>query len=104
VAIVAAAGPTFYQLHRDGTIWSYTGTPLIGWQLLDDNPRTVAIAAVIASLYQLHNDGSIWAYAGTPLAGWTMLDNNPRTISIFSPATVPSKPHSRYTELPTSPV
>ena len=34
-----------YQLQGDGTIWHYTGPPLTGWQILDNNPRTTAIVA-----------------------------------------------------------
>jgi hypothetical protein len=40
-AIVASAG--LYQLHGDGTIWIYTGTPYTGWLTLDNNPATTAI-------------------------------------------------------------
>lgn len=46
----AQDGVSLYQLHRDGKIWRYTGQPCSGascpgWQMLDNNPRTVAIAA-----------------------------------------------------------
>ena len=41
----AFAGDNLYQRHRDGKIWKYTGTPITGWQLLDQNPKTVAIVA-----------------------------------------------------------
>jgi peptidyl-Asp metalloendopeptidase len=46
-------------------IWRYMGTPCSanscpGWQLLDNNPKSVAIAADGGSLYQVHNDGMIW--------------------------------------------
>lgn len=36
-------GMGLYQLHGDGTIWVYTGPPLPGWQMLDNNPRTRAV-------------------------------------------------------------
>jgi hypothetical protein len=71
-----------YQMHGDGTIWTYTGTPISGWQLLDNNPRARAIAASGNSLYQLHGDGTIWLYTGTPISGWQLLDNNPRARAI----------------------
>ena len=94
-----------FQLHSNGQIWEYTGTPCSGdscpgWRMLDNNPRTVAIAAGLSrqpgggrprpirrELYQLHNDGAIWRYTGTPCSGascpgWRMLDNNPRTVAI----------------------
>jgi hypothetical protein len=76
-----------YQLRDDGSIWAYTGTPLTGWQMLDNNPRTDAIVSADSSLYQHHDDGSIWIYSGTPLTGWQMLDNNPRTTSISGDGT-----------------
>jgi hypothetical protein len=81
-----------YQMHNDGKIWRYTGTPCSGsscpgWQLLDNNPSTKAIAADGGALYQMHNDGKIWRYTGTPCSGsscpgWQLLDNNPSTKAI----------------------
>lgn len=53
-----------------------------GWQLLDTNPATVAIAADGADLYKMHQDGRIWKYTGTPITGWEELDNNPATRAI----------------------
>jgi len=71
-----------YEMHGDGTIWTYTGTPISGWQMLDNNPRARAIAASGDLLYQLHGDGTIWVYTGPPLSGWQMLDNNPKARAI----------------------
>ncbi len=81
-----------FQLHKNGEIWQYTGIPCSGnscpgWQKLDNNPATVAIAATVNALYQLHQDGSIWQYTGTPCSGnscsgWQKLDNNPATVAI----------------------
>ncbi|HEV2487950.1 MAG TPA: hypothetical protein VGT08_20690 [Terracidiphilus sp.] len=71
-----------YQMHGDGTIWHYTGPPLTGWQMLDNNPRARAIEASGNLLYQMHGDGTIWLYTGPPLTGWQMLDNNPRARAI----------------------
>lgn len=74
-----------YQLHGDGTIWVYTGPPLSGWQMLDNNPATTEIATnALGSLYQLHGDGTIWVYRGPPMTGWQMLDNNPGTRAIIA--------------------
>jgi hypothetical protein len=40
------AGPdALYQLHNDGSIWQYTGTPMTGWQELDNNATTTALAS-----------------------------------------------------------
>ena len=73
-------------------IWRYTGTPCsgsicAGWQRLDNNQKTIDIAAAANRLYQLHNDGMIWRYTGTPCSGdscggWERLDNNPKTRAI----------------------
>ena len=77
-------------------IWSYTGPACSGnncpgWQKLDDNPKTIAIAASgghhFQNLYQLHKDGWIWRYAGPPCQGescpgWQRLDDNSKTIAI----------------------
>lgn len=76
-----------YQMHGDGTIWLYQGTPMTGWQMLDNNPRARAIAASGSQLYQLHGDGTIWRYTGTPMTGWQLLDNNPRTRAIATSGT-----------------
>ena len=54
------------------------------WQLLDNNPATVAIASDGAQLYQLHRTGLIWRYTGTPLTGWQELDNNPASAQIVT--------------------
>lgn len=81
-----------YQLHNDGTIWRYTGaacgnSSCPGWQMLDDNTRTVAITGGGRQLFQLHKDGSIWRYTGTPCVGtscpgWEELDNNAQATAI----------------------
>lgn len=75
-------GTNRYQLRRDGSIWLYQGTPITGWQELDNNAQTSALATDgSGNLYQLHNDGSIWFYQGTPF-NWQQVDNNPQTSSI----------------------
>jgi hypothetical protein len=82
-------------------IWSYTGTPCSGtncpgWRKLDNNAKTVAIAATGTHheqiLYQLHNDGWIWRYTGAPCdldacPGWQRLDNNAKTVAIAAAGT-----------------
>lgn len=75
-----------------GAIWRHTGVPCSGnscpgWQILDNNGKSAAIAAGGSGLYQLHTDGAIWRYTGTPCSGsscpgWTRLDNNPATKAI----------------------
>jgi len=74
------------------SIWRSTGTPCNGdscpgWQELDNNIKTTAIASSGGSLYQLHEDGWIWKYTGTPCTldscpGWQRLDNNAKTVAI----------------------
>jgi hypothetical protein len=94
-----------YQMHGDGTIWTYTGTPITGWQQLDNNPRARAIAADGPHLYQLHGDGSIWLYTGPPITGWQQLDNNIRARAIAASGNQLYQLHSdgsiwRYTGTP----
>ena len=99
-AIISAAGTrlfqlhtdSVYQLHNDGWAWRYigpscSGDSCPGWQRLDNNKKTVAIAAAGKDLYQLHNDGWIWRYTGKPCIGdscpsWQRLDNNLKTKKI----------------------
>ena len=86
---ISAAGRQLFQLQNDGSIWRYTGTPCSGsscpgWEELDRNPRSKAIAAGDL-LYQLDDDGSIWRYTGTPCSGtscpgWQELDVNPGSV------------------------
>ena len=80
---IVASPSTLYQAHGDGTIWSYTGPPISGWQMLDNNPRARAIAADSNLWDQLHGvDGTTWLYTGPPLSGWQTLDTNPATTAI----------------------
>jgi|GEM_PF-1240392 len=102
-------------------IWRYTGTPCTGagcpgWQRLDNNPKTVAIAAAGThhdqALYQLHNDGWIWRYTGGPClgdscAGWQPLDRNSKTAAIAAAGSQLYQLHTdgwiwRYTGSPCS--
>jgi len=100
----------------DVTIWRYTGTPCSGascpgWQTLDDNTKTVKIAAS-TDLYQLHNDGRIWKSTGEPCAtyscpGWQMLDDNTKTVDIAVDGATLHQLHNdgmiwRYTGAPCS--
>jgi len=59
------------QLHNDGTIWLYTGTPMTGWQQIDGKMQTKSIAigsdANSTYLFKLLNNGSVWQYTGTPM-------------------------------------
>lgn len=79
---IAISTSALYQTHGDGSIWIYTGPPISGWQMLDNNPKERAIAAN-THLYQLHGDGTIWNYTGPPLSGWQTLDTNPATTAIL---------------------
>lgn len=77
-----------FQLHNDGKIWRYIGTPISGWELIDQNPATVQIVAASNALYQRHRDGKIWRYQGTPITGWELIDRNPETIRIVAAGTL----------------
>jgi hypothetical protein len=73
-----------FQLHNDGSLWQYSGTPG-NWVLLDNNPATTSMVARGGTLYQMHADGSIWKYTGPPMTGWVQInDNPPATSSIVS--------------------
>jgi tyrosinase len=54
------------------------------WEVLDNNPASVAIAAASNNLYQRHNNGFIWRYTGPPMTGWQLLDNNPASVAIVA--------------------
>ncbi len=77
---IVADGASLYQMHRDGGIWRYTGSPQ--WQLLDDNGDTMKIAASGGNVYQIHKTGKIWKYAGTPQ--WQLLDSNGDSVDIVA--------------------
>ncbi|KAL2011231.1 hypothetical protein VTN00DRAFT_3949 [Thermoascus crustaceus] len=51
-----------YQLYRrqEGKVWRYAGTPISGWEVVDESEATVDIIAGDWALYKRHNDGSIW--------------------------------------------
>ncbi|WP_280187110.1 MULTISPECIES: hypothetical protein [Nocardia] len=66
------------------TFEAWNVNPFPNWQLLDNNPATVALAADGANLYQLHTTGWIFKYTGTPMTGWQVLDKNPATKNIVA--------------------
>lgn len=82
---------TLLQVHDNGAIWRYTGTPCTaaacpGWELIDRNSRT----QTISGYYQRHVDGKIWVWDGRTRCtadacpGWTLIDTNPRTKDIVA--------------------
>lgn len=82
IAVDDAGG--VYKLQRGGPIWRYTGVPH-RWEAIDNNPRTVAIAAGSGTLYQRHRDGSVWRYTGQPCTpagcpGWQQIDAGTTTL------------------------
>ena len=92
------------------TLFSHLLTP--GWQELDDNAATVALAAgaqysfVSPTLYQLHSTGAVWRHTGTPMVGWELLDTNPATVELATDGVTLYQRHSgsgriwRYTGVP----
>jgi hypothetical protein len=80
-----------YQLHQDGLLWKYTGTPCgggscPGWKLIEDSGNIWYIHATRGKVYALKKDHSVWEYldtssgcgsAGCP--GWQRLDANTAT-------------------------
>jgi hypothetical protein len=77
---IVASGYNLYQIHKNGSVWKYTGTPF-KWQKIDGDPTTVEIVADGNNLYQRCTSGSIWKYNGTPFS-WQRLDNNAATKKI----------------------
>ncbi|KAF5642035.1 beta-glucosidase [Fusarium sp. NRRL 52700] len=73
---IVARNADLYELDNNGSIWQYTGVPITGWRQLDNNFRTMQVAAGAGGFYQLHNWGAIWLYTGTPFTGWKVLDTN----------------------------
>ena len=71
-------------MHADGKIFQFNGTPLSGWDLLDNNPATIAIAAAGEGLFQLHNSGDVFSFDGPPLTGWTELGQFPNVIALIA--------------------
>ena len=92
--------PPLVQLHSDGNIWQYTGTPCDatscpGWQHLDNNPAAVKIFGYPSgnggafAIFQLHSNGSIWRYTGQPCngsscPGWTHIADAPSAKIIMT--------------------
>jgi hypothetical protein len=84
---ITAAGQRLYQRHADGGVWAYTGTPLTGWDRIDDGHRAVQIVATDnptswpVALYRLDDDGRIWERLDL-VRDWQELDANPVTSAI----------------------
>jgi hypothetical protein len=78
-----AAAPGLYELHTTGSVWGYLGTPCNGqvcssWEMLNNDPLAIQIAAGAGTLYQLDSDGSVWQWNGTVCKGntcspWTQI-------------------------------
>jgi hypothetical protein len=80
--------PVLFQMHGNGSIFRRNGKPCKeaqcfgGWDAIDLNPATVAIAAGTKGLYQLHSDGTIFRWDGRTTCdgrgcvGWTLLDQS----------------------------
>jgi len=70
VSITAHGDDGLYQIHNNGGIHKYTGTPCDGsgchgWEMIDNNSRSVRITAGLGGrLYQLHDNGGIFEALG----------------------------------------
>jgi len=97
------ASQTFLYQIRDSTdygrgIWKYTGEPCNGdvckgWIRLDNNEKTINIAAGGTNLYQIRESDDygreIWQFTGEPCegntcAGWQKIDTNNKTANIVA--------------------
>ena len=107
-----AQGP-LYQLRQGGMILRFTGTPCRngscpGWEMLGNNPDTVAISSGGAQFYRLDNNGRIWRFTGQVCVGgvcpgWQLLDNNSNVKAITAAGDMIYKLHRngqiwRYTQ------
>lgn len=72
---IVVDGDNLYQIHDNGNIYQFTGTPMTGWRQLDNNPYSDRLVAANGELYQLHSTNAIWKYTGTPFTGWELIDN-----------------------------
>lgn len=84
---VAQDYSALYQLRRDGSILTYTGTPITGWLQIYPPSNVRSIVAGTdprgPSLYFLDGDGLVAQYTGTPgVSGWLGLGTDPATIAI----------------------
>lgn len=54
-------GTHMYQIHQDGSIWRFSGTPITGWEMLDNLLGTVmVVGSESGDVFELHSDGRIW--------------------------------------------
>ena len=77
----------------------------LGWQELEDNALTSAIAAGGGALYQLRANGELYKYTGAPMVGWQLIDNNRLTVAIAADGSELYQLHGngeiyRYTNTP----
>ena len=77
----------------------------LGWQELEDNALTSAIAAGGGALYQLRANGELYKYTGAPMLGWQLIDNNRLTVAIAADGSELYQLHGngeiyRYTNTP----
>ncbi|CEJ82349.1 hypothetical protein VHEMI02419 [[Torrubiella] hemipterigena] len=72
---IVVDGDNLYQIHNNGNIYQFTGTPMTGWRQLDNNPYSDRLVAANGDLYQLHSTNAIWKYTGTPFTGWELIGN-----------------------------
>src|SRR5690349_1249297 len=75
-----AAVPLF-ELRSTG-VWSYTGTPLTGWQQIEAPARVRQLASDgNTDLYQLNFDSSILHWTGTP-DQWEQIQGSSSAVQI----------------------
>ena len=58
---IIAKGDFLYQVHKDKSIWRFSGKPIEGWEYLDGFAETEDVVVNNeGDVYQRHVDGSIW--------------------------------------------
>jgi hypothetical protein len=89
-------GGSIFQLHSDGSIWRYTGTPCNGnacpgWQPIDSNSagtvKAIVAAEVSGQVFKLLNNGQVWQFSGVPF-DWVSFDAGVQSIAASNNAIV----------------
>jgi hypothetical protein len=75
---IAVAGDTLYKKLSRGSIWRYTGVPMTGWKLVDNNPATVDLCDGGRQLLQIHDSLTVWQLPSAASSAWVRIDESGR--------------------------
>ena len=89
--LTPSAAERIVALSGDGTVRVLENPECEGsscrWIDIDNNNRSIEVAATRNSLFQLHNTGLVWQWLGQPCESgicphWRLIGNDQRTIAI----------------------